>query len=151
MNTTTYDYTTHTSTQLEQELGTSIINGLTSAQVLEYQKKYGLNELEGKGVSSFVLFARQFKSPFTYLLIAAALLSLFVGDLLNAVIILLIVIINGLLSFYQEYRAEQALKLLRVHLIMKAKVIRDSTTESRTSPSLPSSLVPTPEHSEGYR
>ncbi len=125
MNTTTYDYTTHTSTQLEQELGTSIINGLTSAQVLEYQKKYGLNELEGKAVSSFALFARQFKSPFTYLLIAAALLSLFVGDLLNAVIILLIVIINGLLSFYQEYRAEQALKLLRAHLTMKAKVIRD--------------------------
>ena len=68
---------------------------------------------------------RQFKSPFTYLLLVAAALSGFVGDWLNAVIIVLIVIINGLLKLYQEYRAQQALKLLKVHLIMKAKVVRD--------------------------
>ncbi len=121
-----YDYAQYTTTQLEKELGTSIAHGLTNEQVREYQQKYGPNEIEGKGTSAYALFMRQFKSPFIYLLLGASCLSFTVGDSLNGSIILLIVIINGLLSFYQEYRAEQALKLLKAHLVMKAKVIRNS-------------------------
>ena len=120
-----YDYCTLTNSQLEKELGTSLSRGLSAPQLIEYQKKYGPNSLNNKSSSSFALFLRQFTSPFTYLLIAAATLSLLVGDTLNALIILLIVGVNGLLGFYQEYKAEQALKILRVHLIMTAKVIRN--------------------------
>ena len=121
----TYDYTALSNKQLEKEFGTSLPNGLTSQRVSDYQKKFGRNALEEKGTSSYALFLRQFKSPFTYLLLGAALLSLLVGDILNAVIIALIVIINGSLGFYQEYSAEKTLKLLKAHLIMNAKVIRD--------------------------
>lgn len=124
-NEKTYTYTTYTTEQLEKELGTSSSSGLSQIQAAAAKKKYGANEIAEKTVSSYALFLRQFTSPFTYLLLGAALLSAVVGDHLNASIILLIVVVNGLLSFYQEYHAEQALKLLKGHLVMKAKVIRN--------------------------
>lgn len=121
----TQSYTTYTSEQLEKELGTSAVSGLSQIQAAAAKKTYGSNEIQEQALSSYALFFRQFKSPFTYLLIGAAVLSAVVGDLVNASIILLIVIVNSVLSFYQEYHAEQALKLLKTHLVMKAKVIRN--------------------------
>ena len=130
----TIDYSTYSKEQLEKELGTSLTSGLSKSQVDEYQKKYGLNDIEEHPYSWVSLLFRQFNTPFMYLLVGAATVSFFLADRINAIIIFCIVIINGLLSFFQEYRAEQALKLLKAHLTMQARVIREgipSTIDSK--------------------
>lgn len=121
----TYDFSLLTQKELEEKLETSVSQGLTSEAVQKRQQQFGPNQIKEKRSSSRMLFLRQFRSPFTYLLTGAALLSFLIADVINALIILLIVIINALLSFYQEYRAEEALKLIQKRLVMKAKVVRN--------------------------
>ncbi len=110
---------------LEKEFDTSFSKGLTAVQVLEKRKRFGPNAIKETGGSWLTLLLRQFNSPFMYLLGGAGLLAFFLESKINAIIIFIILFINGLLSFFQEYRAEQALKLLKAHLTMTTTVLRD--------------------------
>src|SRR5205823_6138251 len=67
----------------------------------------------------------QLKSPFVYVLILAAVLSLFFGHTLDAGMIVLFIVINTFLGFYQEFKSERTLRLLKQYLKLNAKVIRD--------------------------
>ena len=94
--------------------------GLTKAEARERLKKYGANRIRAKaGTSTLLLFFSQFKSPVTLLLIIAALLSATLGDVTDTVIIMIIVLISGLLGFWQERGAANAvsalLKMVRLH------------------------------------
>jgi Mg2+-importing ATPase len=96
------------------------LNGLTDKEANKRLKEYGPNTIKSKKrVSSVVLFLSQFKSPITLLLIAAALLSAGLGDITDTLIILVIVLISSLLSFWQEKGAANAvddlLKLVRLN------------------------------------
>ena len=90
-------------------------SGLSSAEAEKRLEKYGKNELqEGEKTSVIKLFLSQFKSFLIIILIAAALVSAFLGELVDAFVIMFTVILAGVLGFVQEYRAEESIKLLKL-------------------------------------
>ncbi|OGG16584.1 magnesium-translocating P-type ATPase [Candidatus Gottesmanbacteria bacterium RIFCSPHIGHO2_02_FULL_39_11] len=100
--------------------------GLNTNQILYNQKKYGLNEISGHRIFWWHILLRQFKSPFLYLLIASAVLSYILGEIIDAVMIALFVSINTTLGFYQEYHSEQTLTVLKKFIVPEVKVIRNN-------------------------
>lgn len=110
------------------KLQTDPKSGLTTQEALTRLKKYGPNTLKNaKGKSIFSILLSQFTNYLTVILIAAAGFSYFFGDLVDAVMILVIVFINCLAGFIQEYRAEKAVSSLRKMVISKTFVVRNGT------------------------
>ena len=105
---------------------TSTPHGLTSAEAAERRSKFGPNELAEKPPTSpWVLFLGQFRDLMIVILAAAAVISGVMGDLTDTAIILVIVVLNAVIGFAQEYRAEKALSALKKMTVTKAVVIRD--------------------------
>jgi Mg2+-importing ATPase len=104
-------------------------NGLTKNEVILAQKKYGLNEIKIKNVNAFNILIRQFKSPFCYLLLIAAVISILIGQLDDSLAVLAFILINVIIGFFQEYRAERAVFLLQKFIPQKVKVLRDLKEE----------------------
>ena len=100
--------------------------GLTTAEAETRLKIHGLN-LTAKSSSNtdFLLFLRQFKSPVTIMLLGASILSLFLGDHTDAIIIFVIVGISSMLGFWQEKSAGDAVKKLLSLVEIAATVLRD--------------------------
>ncbi len=115
-------------TQSLKEIDTSIDTGLTAAQAATRQEQSGKNELPtGEGTSLLTLIIGQFKNLMVIVLIIAAVISLFLGDVKDVLVILVIVVLNAALGTYQEYRAEQALAALSSMQVPQVRVRRDST------------------------
>ncbi|MDW5550285.1 calcium-transporting P-type ATPase, PMR1-type [Methanosarcina sp.] len=107
-------------------LSTSEEVGLSSEEAEKRLDKYGKNELKEEEKTSVVkLFLSQFKSFLIVILIAAALVSAFLGELVDAFVILFTVVLAGVLGFVQEYRAEESIKLLKSLTSPEALVLRD--------------------------
>ena len=107
-------------------LGTHATLGLTGAEVLRRRELAGPNALPeppSRGIAG--LFADQFRDVLIYLLLAAAAISVFVGELLEAVVIGVIIVINAIIGVVQAYRADQALAALQRMASPMADVIRD--------------------------
>ncbi|MBU4294051.1 MAG: HAD-IC family P-type ATPase, partial [Actinobacteria bacterium] len=101
--------------------------GLTENEARERLEKYGINEIEKrKSITPFQIFIRQFTSFIVIILFAAILISLLIGERLDAVVISIILILNGVFGFIQEYKADKAIESLRKLTALKAKVIRDA-------------------------
>ena len=110
---------------LTRQLSCSL-KGLSSAEAQSRLKTYGLNSIKSKKrISALLLFLSQFKSPITLLLIAAAILSATLGDVADTVIILAIVLISSVLSFWQEYGAANAVEELLKLVRLNCSVLRD--------------------------
>lgn len=107
-----------------KEFGTSE-EGLTKKEVALAQKKYGLNEIKAKNIDVLSILARQFKSPFTYLLFIAAIIALLIGEKVDSIAVLVFIFINVVIGFFQEYRAEKAVSLLQKFIPKTIKVLRD--------------------------
>lgn len=101
-------------------------NGLSFNQAEINLKEYGPNEISKEHTYWWHILLRQFRSPFLYLLIAAAALSYFLGESIDAVMILLFVSINTTLGFYQEYHSEKTLKILKKFIVPVVKIIRQN-------------------------
>jgi Ca2+-transporting ATPase len=100
--------------------------GLGAAEAKRRQQEYGANELtEKKAVSPLVLFLGQFKDFMVLVLAGAAVLSGFLGEIADTVAILTIIVLNAVLGFIQEYRAEKSIAALKKMAAPTAKVIRD--------------------------
>lgn len=100
--------------------------GLSGSEATKRLKRYGFNAVKARPrTSSLILFLLQFKSPITILLIIAALLSMGLGDMTNAIIILFIILVSSILGFWQEKSATNAvnelLKMVQIH----CAVLRD--------------------------
>lgn len=107
-----------------EALGSSS-EGLTQRDARRRLEKYGVNEIERrKSITPLKIFVRQFTSFIVIILLAAIFVSLFVGEMLDAVVISVIVILNGVFGFVQEHRAERAIEALRQLTALKAKVLR---------------------------
>jgi len=103
--------------------------GLTQIVAAERLIRYGPNRLiEKKPRSAWNLLLSQFKSFLILALIAAAILATTIGDLTDGIVILAVVIINALLGFYQEFKAEKSLLALKKMLSFQSKVRRDGIT-----------------------
>ncbi|MBK9295236.1 MAG: HAD-IC family P-type ATPase [Oligoflexia bacterium] len=101
-------------------------NGLTLNQVHKNLKRFGFNEIkQQKSRPPIILFFEQFKSPLVLILIFACLLSVFLGETIEAYAILAILFLNAFIGFAQEYRAENAIEALQKITAPQARVIRD--------------------------
>ncbi len=101
--------------------------GLTSAQAKERLVTYGFNELtEKKKFNPVLLFLRQFNSILIYILMGAVLISFFVGEYSDAIVILVILIFNACFGFIQEYKAEKSIAALKKLASLKAMILRDA-------------------------
>lgn len=100
--------------------------GLTSQQAQARLKQYGPNRLpQHPPPTWWEILLRQFQSPLIYILLAAAVVSLFVGDFKDAGFIAIVLVINAVIGGYQEWRAEQSSRALQQLLHIRASVLRD--------------------------
>ena len=100
--------------------------GLSGEAAAGRLKQYGLNSFKARSKSSSViLFLSQFKSPITLLLIAAALLSMGLGDFTDAIIILVIILISSVLGFWQERGAANAVDELLKMVQIRCRLVRN--------------------------
>ncbi|MEK4032399.1 HAD-IC family P-type ATPase [Methylocystis sp. IM3] len=107
------------------QLGVSAM-GLSTARALELLAAHGPNTLkETKPIRAWAIFFAQFGSILIWILIAAAVLSGFLGDEMDAIIILAIVFLNAFVGFYQEFSAEKSILALTRMTAPRAKVWRD--------------------------
>ncbi|MDN3511140.1 MAG: HAD-IC family P-type ATPase [Candidatus Jettenia sp.] len=114
-----------------RKLETNVDTGLSHAEVKNRLKKYGHNQLEEKkGVSPFMLFLGQFNNFIVLILIAAAIVSGVLKEWDDALAIIAIVIINAIIGFIQEYRAEKSLAALQKLSAPFSRVTRDGEVHS---------------------
>jgi len=100
--------------------------GLTAAEVRAARARHGWNELpRAARTPAVAVFVRQFTGLLVLILIAAAVIALALGETVDAVAIGAIVILNGILGFVQEWRAETALEALQAMMSPHALVVRD--------------------------
>jgi len=101
-------------------------SGLSSNEAEKNIERFGLNEikLENKK-SALSIFFDQFKDILVVILALSTAVSFLLGEFLDAVVIFFLIILNGILGFVQEFRAERAVESLKNYISYKAKVIRD--------------------------
>ncbi|MBU1879138.1 MAG: HAD-IC family P-type ATPase, partial [Chloroflexi bacterium] len=104
--------------------------GLTAAEVLERRRQVGENTLPtAKGVSAWTILLAQIKSPLVYIILAAAIISLVIGELGDFAIIMAVVVLDVVLGFVQEYQAQRTYTALKSLLKPTTTVIRDGVRQ----------------------
>jgi len=112
--------------QLEASLETSIKTGLKQDEVEKRLNEYGYNELdEGEKKSALLLFFSQFKDFMVLILLAATLISGLLGEYIDAITIIAIIVLNAFLGFFQERKAEKSLDALKEMSAPQVQVFRD--------------------------
>ena len=100
--------------------------GLSDSEAVKRQLSSGFNELvEGKKKSAFAMFISQFEDTMILVLLAASALSAFLGHVVDAIAIAVILVLNAIIGFVQEYRAEKAIDALKKMVSPQARVFRD--------------------------
>jgi len=100
--------------------------GLSNSEAKARIEKYGYNKIESKKkISPFVILLQQFNDPMIWILIAAALISALLGEMVDFWVILAILIANAVIGFVQEYKAEKAIEALKKLASLKAVVLRN--------------------------
>lgn len=134
--------------QLPREIIVEMLNtdaekGLSSEEASERQLIYGLNELEAeKAVPLWRKLLAQFQDVMVITLIAAALVSGFLGEIVDAALIIAIVVINAVLGVYQEGKAEKAIESLQKLAAPEARVLRDGEQKMiKASAMVPGDIV----------
>lgn len=119
------------------------MSGLNEKEIFELRKKFGYNALPDKeGLSKVLILLSQFKSPLIYIVFLAALASIAFGEYNDAILIGLVIILNVLMGFFQEHRAQKTLKALRRIIKPKTLVIRNGERkEIETRYLVPGDLV----------
>jgi len=111
--------------QTSNALNTNLETGLSDTEIKKRLEEFGKNQLlEKQGISPLSIFFEQFKNLIIWILIVAALISGFLQEWVDALAIIAIVIINAILGFIQEYRAEKSLAALKKLSSPISKVIR---------------------------
>lgn len=113
------------------ELGTSVQHGLTNDEVKIRLNKYGKNKLsDSKKRSAFMRFLSQLNNVLMLLLIAAAVVTALMGHWIDTAVIFAVVLINAIVGFIQEGKAEEAIESIRKMLTLQAVVIRESKRQT---------------------
>ncbi len=119
-----------TSAEVVERLDTDSEAGLTSEEAVRRLAEYGPNELQQAEKSpAWRMFVAQFNDFMIWVLMAAVVISAVEGQTIEAIAITAILLLNGILGFIQEYRAEQALDALRQLSAPTATVIRDGVEQ----------------------
>lgn len=111
---------------VERKLHVYQEKGLSEKQVEERRKKFGTNTLEiTKKQSLLILFVKQFQDFMVLILLAATLIAGMLGEYIDALAIMVIVLLNGFIGFFQEQKAEKSLEKLKELSAPKIRVLRD--------------------------
>jgi len=124
------------SKEIYQKLNTSE-KGLTTEEAQKRLKQYGANRLtEEEKINRLKIFLHQFASPLIYILIIAGVVTILLKEYIDASVIFAAVIINAIIGYFQEYKAEQSVRALKRMLVPKAKVLRDGVERDINSEEL---------------
>lgn len=120
--------------EIFKELDVNPLTGLTNSEAKARLEKYGMNKLEGKPKKSLLsLFLAQLKDMLIYVLLGAAVITLFIGEYVDAVIIILVVILNAVIGVVQEAKAEKAVEALQQMTTPRSLVRRDGEAKEINS------------------
>lgn len=120
------DHHTKSPQEIFHELDSSP-RGLSAEKADTKRSQFGQNILpEKKSLSPALVFLRQFRSIMVYILFIAAAISFFLGHYIDVYVMLFVILINSTIGFFQEYRAEKAIKALKKMIVPQAKVFRDN-------------------------
>ena len=120
-----------------EELGSNSLTGLSEAEATRRLAEFGSNELKETGTQSpWLIFLDQLKELMVIILIIAAVISALLGDYSDAIAIGAIVVLNAVLGFTQEYRAEKAMAALKKLSVPSVKVRRDGEVREASAVSL---------------
>ncbi|TMW73160.1 cation-translocating P-type ATPase [Alteribacter natronophilus] len=112
--------------EVERAIDTDASSGLNEEEALVRLKKHGLNKIDdGRRTPLFFLFISQFKDFMVLVLLAATLISGLLGEYIDAVTIMIIVLLNGFLGFFQERKAEKSLASLKALSAPRMSVLRN--------------------------
>ncbi|NWO15039.1 calcium-translocating P-type ATPase, SERCA-type [Virgibacillus sp.] len=115
---------------VEKKLHVTANRGLSVKQVEKRRKQYGENVLEAqKKMSKWLIFIKQFQDFMVLVLLAATLIAGLLGEYIDAIAIMVIVIVNGCIGFFQEQKAEKSLDKLKELSAPMAYVLRDKKWE----------------------
>jgi Ca2+-transporting ATPase len=116
--------------EVARRLRTDLHAGLTADEARQRRERYGANEIrEGRTRGPLAMLAGQFTDFMILVLIAAAIISGAIGDLVDTIVIVTIVVLNAVIGFVQEYRAERAIAALKQMAALNAHVVRDGTSQ----------------------
>jgi len=126
-----------------RETGSEIHQGLASAEVQQRKLQFGLNELVDRGTKSpWKILWEQLTETMVVILIISAVITLFLREYKDAIAILVIVVLNTILGFTQEYKAEQAMAALKKMAVPKVRVRRDGkVSEIRAQELVPGDIL----------
>jgi H+-transporting ATPase len=110
---------------LFKELDSSAASGLSKQEAAKRLERYGPNALEEKHVNPLLKFLGYFWGPIAWMIEAAAVLSAVIGHWADLVIILVLLVFNAVVGFWEEYQAGNAIEQLKKTLALKARVLRD--------------------------
>lgn len=114
-----------------QQLNTNTDNGLSSQEIQIRLERDGRNVITGQAMMpAWKRLLLQFHNPLIYILLVATLVTTILGEYVDAGVILLVVLINALIGFMQESKAEQAINSLKKMLSSNTAVIRDGKKQS---------------------
>ena len=129
--------------EVTQILASDLENGLTANEAARRREKFGVNQLSPRtSKSPYQLFLQQFNQPLLYILLLAGIITLFLQDWLDAVVILAVVLINAIVGYLQESKAENALAALAASITTEVTAIRKGQEQTLSSEELvPGDLV----------
>ena len=115
---------------ISKELDSNLTSGLSTVEAKKRLEKYGENKLKSSAQKSILqLFFSQINDVMIYILIIAALISAFMKEYSDSVIILIVILINAVIGVVQEFKAEKSLEALKELSTPKAIVKRDGTVQ----------------------
>lgn len=118
-------YYTNTAEEVEKEFSADLKNGLSQENAAERLKEYGPNKIEQKSsISAWKIFFRQFQNIIVLLLILASAISFSIGNIIEGVAVVVVILLNALFGFVTEYRAEKSVEALQKMITPTAKVLR---------------------------
>lgn len=104
----------------------AVEGGLTSKEAQKRLEDYGLNEIVEKKENNIVKFLKYFWGPIPWMIEIAIIISAFLGRYEDLGIIVVLLFLNGIVGFWQEYKASNAIELLKEKLAVNARVLRDN-------------------------
>ncbi len=108
-----------------KELHTSE-HGLSTDEADRRYQEYGPNQIQGKGAKPpWIILAGQFKDPLVIILIVAAIVTMFIAEYIDMAVILAVVILNAIIGFVQEFKADKAMQALKRMGVSKSLVVRN--------------------------
>jgi magnesium-transporting ATPase (P-type) len=128
--------------QVQAALDTGL-RGISDDEALRRLEQYGPNQIEAeKPTSPFVVFVRQFRSPLIYILLIAALATLLLREFIDSAVIAAVLVLNAVIGFTQERRAEKSIQALKQLVSPRARVVREGyEREVESAELVPGDLV----------